>query len=114
MILEYGNKIVMDFLFIGIICNFWDWCVMLGGSSGGLLVVVVFGMGVLLLVIDGGGLICVLVCWSGVVGFKLMFDFVLIGVVGFWIWLFMFGLIVCNVCDIVLMFSVVLGVYDFL
>lgn len=74
VLLEFGLLVIMELLFNGLICNFWNRGYFVGGLSGGVVVVVVVGMVFLVYVIDGGGLICILVLCCGVFGLKLSWD----------------------------------------
>lgn len=78
MVLDFGMFLFGFFSFYGVICNFWNLVNNIGGFSLGVVVVVVVGYGLLYLGIDIGGLVCLLVGWCGLVGFKLSFGWIFI------------------------------------
>lgn len=62
----------------GYMCNLCNVLLMLGGLSGGVVVVVVVGIGLFVVGIDIGGLVCYLVYVCGVYGIWLLFGCVLV------------------------------------
>lgn len=111
MMFEFGFNVMMELLLYGLICNLWNFVYSVGGLSGGLVVVVVVGIVLVVYVNDGGGLICVLVVVCGFVGLKLLCGCMLVGL-DYNLLLFGFGIefvVMCMVCDSVVMFDVVEG-----
>lgn len=76
----------MDFVFYGLVCNFWNLEYLLGGFSGGVVVVVVSGIVFIVGVSDGGGFIWIFVFFSGLIGLKFSCGFMFVGLEGWWGW----------------------------
>lgn len=92
----------------GDVYNFWNLVYYFGGFFGGVGVVVVSKMVLIVGVSDGGGFIWILVFWISMIGFKLIWGWVIIGLSDWCFWQGVVGsfVIIKDVEDIVCLFDV--------
>lgn len=80
--LEFGLGLYIYNCVYGIMCNVWNFECLVGGSSGGIVVVLVL---IMLFVVDGSdmmGLLCNFVVWNNIYGLCFSFGCVFYGLIG--------------------------------
>lgn len=104
--MEFGFSVVVEYFWLGLVCNLWNIDYIVGVFLLGLGVLVVVGVVLIVYVNDGGGLICILVVCNGLVGFKLLCGWLLLELeyCRLLVGIVVNGVLICMVCDIVVFY----------